>query len=1224
MSERGCCHQGALTAAFQMSTPPIPKPRRCYSTGNRSSTSSLGSADGTLQPAVQQSPDEDARSALSRSLTLPTLDGVTGVIATNIPSLAGVAASIGGSAPWNPSTPSAPPSLDSIANSITTHIPDLAEAASTEANLASFNPMPPGANADTAVLNPAPSTTPAPAPSLDSIFNSLANIPSFAGFVSGVGNPAESFSPSAPPLPNAKPHPPSLTGSGAGDARIGAMSDVGALSQLVTSALDPTAGVTLPPVEGAAGLTVLSPGPHSTRAENLSDTALACWTTQEEAESESSNEEEESGVCPAPSTAEADPRSAPTTNNDKISTNTSFRLIPTRPAPPPPNTAGRSGKSVRQKTPRAATIRVSRKKGAGGKPAPQSPVVRASWLDVWKGFRHNVLWATLDGQLMSLWKKRTDRFSEVLFHVSSITNVKKLDKGRFSVYFRKKHYDFMAHSEEVQDGWVTSLLATRGNPSPTPPELHGQITLKDPRGRAYAALWGHDLWIYPNKEGFQLGVASYSVPLNVASVKSTGKHSFSLITPYRTFNLSVESSKDLSLWVDRLSSSIQSALSCCQVALRLWENPYNKVCGDCGAANPEWASVNLLLVICQHCAGHHRGLGSNLSKVRSLRMDNKIWTEPLIQLFVTYGNQLANQVWAPVVPAAEQLRPECTDEERSKFIKAKYSGGRYRRVHALASFPSMMEQRLYQVVCTDDVEETMSLICSGAKVSSSDPQTPSLILLAERANQALQTELLRVNEYTEVPPHQPLSGRRRLDSVPSGEEEEELHGKLEDDRFLFSLENESAACDVLDLREVLSVFLKDGPAHQFEIVTLTDQLICAADNREGLSNHLVHILKVILPGGVSYAEVGGASAVSKVCIVEVGRASNHPEAWLLLWEDGVSIHPVHRESHESLTIDLGMLSHHEMDPSENIVTMATADRRVSLRFEEQYSCQSWFTHLQRALANQSRAMPRPPAANQSPAVPRPPAANQSPAVPRPPAVNQSPAVPRPPAANQSPAMPHPPAVNQIPALPHPSAANQSSVSRSLYPVMDVRLRGSVPPAIERCISHITTYGLKVEGVYRRCGLASKVSQLVEALIISPNSAPLESHEQGVLDAGSALKQYVRRQESLIPNGAQGQWLQAAGVSDEKRRFKEYRRLLRQLPDDNRATLNALFGHFYMVQVFSQVNKMSAHNLAVVLVPSLFQAMNQDLITLTREFIIHHTLLFLTPDSAQRQEQTTVF
>lgn len=36
--------------------------------------------------------------------------------------------------------------------------------------------------------------------------------------------------------------------------------------------------------------------------------------------------------------------------------------------------------------------------------------------------------------------------------------------------------------------------------------------------------------------------------------------------------------------------------------------------------------------------------------------------------------------------------------------------------------------------------------------------------------------------------------------------EEELHGKLEEDRFLFSQENDSAACDVLDLREVISIF----------------------------------------------------------------------------------------------------------------------------------------------------------------------------------------------------------------------------------------------------------------------------------------------------------------------------------------------------------------------------------------------------------------------------------
>lgn len=88
---------------------------------------------------------------------------------------------------------------------------------------------------------------------------------------------------------------------------------------------------------------------------------------------------------------------------------------------------------------------------------------------------------------------------------------------------------------EVRDGWVTSLLASRGQQKSASSPFHGQITMKDTRSRAYAAVWGHDLWIYPNKDGFQLGIASFSIPLNVASIKSSGKHSFTLITPYKTF-----------------------------------------------------------------------------------------------------------------------------------------------------------------------------------------------------------------------------------------------------------------------------------------------------------------------------------------------------------------------------------------------------------------------------------------------------------------------------------------------------------------------------------------------------------------------------------------------------------------------------------------------------------------------------------------------------------------
>lgn len=69
-------------------------------------------------------------------------------------------------------------------------------------------------------------------------------------------------------------------------------------------------------------------------------------------------------------------------------------------------------------------------------------------------------------------------------------------------------------------------------------------------------------------------------------------------------------------------------------------------------------------------------------------------------------------------------------------------------------------------------------------------------------------------------------------------------------------------------------------------------------------------MQVILPPGVSYAEVCGASAVSKVCVVEVGGASTQSDSWLLLWEDGISVYPVHRQTRQTLRMELSMLSHH--------------------------------------------------------------------------------------------------------------------------------------------------------------------------------------------------------------------------------------------------------------------------------------------------------------------------
>jgi Arf-GAP/coiled-coil/ANK repeat/PH domain-containing protein len=52
------------------------------------------------------------------------------------------------------------------------------------------------------------------------------------------------------------------------------------------------------------------------------------------------------------------------------------------------------------------------------------------------------------------------------------------------------------------------------------------------------------------------------------------------------------------------------------VATALAAAPGNDRCADCGAAHPDWASINCVVLLCQTCAGVHRSLGTHVSKVR--------------------------------------------------------------------------------------------------------------------------------------------------------------------------------------------------------------------------------------------------------------------------------------------------------------------------------------------------------------------------------------------------------------------------------------------------------------------------------------------------------------------------------------------------------------------------------------------------------------------------------
>ncbi len=104
------------------------------------------------------------------------------------------------------------------------------------------------------------------------------------------------------------------------------------------------------------------------------------------------------------------------------------------------------------------------------------------------------------------------------------------------------------------------------------------------------------------------------------------------------------------------------------------DDPFNYKCADCDTKCPRWCSVNLGVFICQTCAGIHRGLGTHISYVKSINLDE--WTNDMIENIKKNGNEKVNKKYEANLTIK---KPEPTSEidEKKNFIERKYRDKRF-------------------------------------------------------------------------------------------------------------------------------------------------------------------------------------------------------------------------------------------------------------------------------------------------------------------------------------------------------------------------------------------------------------------------------------------------------------------------------------------------------------------------------------------------------------------